>query len=117
MPGSNPPLLVPPELAPQPTDPKNTHIASKRSTSQMPRRLLMRSIPIIENGSNARKIDLAPTRDLAMVPLPPVVFTESVVVWFMGSGFTENEQLEPFGPEQVKLIELLKLFTGATVRL
>jgi len=71
----------------------------------------------MENGSRARKIGLAPKRALAVVPLPPVVLTESVavlvVVPSMTNGFGVTEQLEPTGPEQVNATELLNPFSGA----
>lgn len=123
MPGANPPPLLPLVVvlaapAPHPTAPKTRHSASNISTSQKPRRLLMSSIPIMENGSNARKIDRPLTCDFAVTPLPPVVLTESVAVFVvvpsMTSGFGEIEQLDPFGPEHVKLIDPLKPFSGAT---
>jgi hypothetical protein len=111
-------LVLLPVPAPQPANPISRHNATNVSTSQPPRRLLMSSIPIIENGSSARKIDLAPLT-FAEVPLPPVVFTETVTDWVvlpsMVSGFGEIEQLVPFGPEQVKSIEPLYPFNGETL--
>ena len=72
----------------------------------------------MEKGSSANKIERVPKRTTAMVPLPPVVFTESVtvlvVVPSMGSGFGVMEQVEPFGPEQVKATEPVKSLSGAT---
>lgn len=81
----------------------------------------MSNIPIMENGSSARKMDLDPKRAVAVVPLPPFVFTETVTVGkavpFIVHGFGEAEQLEPTGPEQVNVIEPLKPLDGATERL
>jgi len=81
----------------------------------------MSSKPIMENGSSASRTGLAAKRALDMAPLPPVVTTERVavltVIPSMVNGFGAMEQLEPFGPEQVKLIELLNPFSGATERM
>jgi len=72
----------------------------------------------MENGSSASRIERVPKRAAAMLPFPPVVFTESVTVLIvvpsMGSGFGEMEQVEPLGPEQVKPTEPVKLLSGAT---
>lgn len=77
VPGASFPLeLLPPEPEPEPqlANPINRHTITNPSTSQRLRRLLIRSIPIIENGSNAKKIDLGTNgMDLAEVPLPPDV--------------------------------------------
>jgi len=81
----------------------------------------MSSSPIMENGSSASRIGLAAKRTLDMAPLPPVVLTERVavltVVPSIVNGFGVMEQVDPFGPEQVKLIELLNPFSGATERM
>jgi len=74
----------------------------------------------MENGSRASKTGLAAKRALDIAPLPPVVLTERIavltVVPSMTNGFGVMKQLEPFGPEQVKLIESLNPFSGATER-
>jgi hypothetical protein len=55
---------------------------------------------------------------LALVPLPPVVFTYSFTVGAVVPSIVnevgETEQVEPTGPEQVNAIESLKPLTGVT---
>ena len=78
----------------------------------------------MENGSSAKKMEREPIpwgSALAEVPLPPEVPTDSCTVCTvtpsMVCEFGENEQLEPDGPTQVKLMVLLKPFKGAMVML
>jgi hypothetical protein len=53
------------------------HKPSNIKTSQKPRRLLIRSMPIMENGSRAKKTDREPIPNGVTLAEPPPVGTES----------------------------------------
>jgi hypothetical protein len=125
VPGASAPLveLLLPEV-PQLAIPIARQTTTSMRASATPRRLVMNNIPIIENGTSAKKIGFDPNCTgikLAEPPLPPVVlmdtFTGEVVVPSITSEFGETVHVEPDGPEHANFMVSLKLLTGATERL